>query len=182
MEEDPDRIEVDELTMGKNIGHPLSPGFERIMDFLYEAAVGTKEIKSVILRVCTKSSTSRWADDQHEKCLNHKRHSTLPQASRTIDEDLRMAQLTNKFGTLTDIIARREQYDLEVKAEKEIEKKDKGSGAKKFEKLSPIIKNIMIMFTSVEGMTQDQVDELTPTENALSLLEVNSGPVIKELL
>ena len=38
------------------------------------------------------------------------------------------------------------------------------------------------MFTVVNGMTQDEVDELTPTDNSLSLLEVNSGPVIKELL
>ena len=63
-----------------------------------------------------------------------------------------------------------------------MEKRDKESGAKKFEKLSPIIKNIIIMFTVVEGMTQEEVDELAPTENALSLLEVNSGPIIKELL
>ena len=34
----------------------------------------------------------------------------------------------------------------------------------------------MIMFTAVEEMTQEEVDELAPTENALSLLEVNSGP------
>ena len=41
-----------------------------------------------------------------------------------------MAQLTHKFGTLTDIITRREQYDLEAKATKEMGKKDKDSGAK----------------------------------------------------
>ena len=79
-------------------------------------------------------------------------------------------------------MARREQYELEAKAEKDIEKKDKDSGAKKFEKLSPIIKDILIMFTTVEGMTQEEVEELAPTENTLSPLEVNSGPVIKELL
>ena len=90
--------------------------------------------------------------------------------------------MTEKFGTLTDVITRREQYDLEVRTEKEIEKRDKDSGAKKFEKLSPIIKNIIIMFTAVPDMTQDEIDELAPTQNALSLLEVNSGPVIKELL
>ena len=37
------------------------------------------------------------------------------------------------------------------------------------------------MFTAVEGMSQDEIDELAPTQNALSLLEVNSRPVIKEL-
>ena len=38
------------------------------------------------------------------------------------------------------------------------------------------------MFTAVDGMSQEDIDELAPTENALSLLEKNSGPIIKELL
>ena len=96
--------------------------------------------------------------------------------------DSRIGHLTEKFGTLTDVITRRDRYDLEAKAEKDSEKRDKEKGTRKFEKLSPIIRNVIIMFTALEGMTQEEVDELAPTDNDLSLLEVNSGPVIKELL
>ena len=38
------------------------------------------------------------------------------------------------------------------------------------------------MFTIIPGMTQDDITEVKPTENALSLLEVNSGSVIRQLL
>ena len=61
---DPDSVEVDELTVGEDIEHPLLPGFERILEFLYASAVRTKEIKSMHLKVCTKTATSRWADER----------------------------------------------------------------------------------------------------------------------
>ena len=179
---DPDQITLGDLTDTGELAHPLEPGFGSIFDFLYLLVSGERSLKQVHLKVCTKSATIKWADEQHERFLRQKRLGGAPQSSNTIGEDPRIAQLTDKFGNLTDIIARREQYDLEARAEKESKKKDKESGAKKFEKLPPIIKNIITMFTVVEGMTQEEVDELAPTDNALSLLEVNSGPVIKELL
>ena len=103
---DPDGVEVDELMVGEDTEHPLLQGFVRILDFLYASAVGTKEIKSVHLKVCTKMATARWADEQHGKYLKNSRHSTLPQASNN-SVDPKIAQLTERFGTLTDVMTRR---------------------------------------------------------------------------
>ena len=180
--DDPEPILIDPASEPTALAHPLEPSFERIFDFLFLTATGEKEIKPVSLRVCTKAATSRWTDEQHSKFLKHRSHTSPPQAHPMMGVDPRMVELTQKFGSLTDVIRKREEYELEAKAEKEIEKRDKGNGVKKFEKLSPIIKNIAIMFTVVEGMNQEDIDELAPTKNALSLLEINSGPVIKELL
>lgn len=180
---DPDPIIMDPLTEPDVLAHPLESAFSRIFYFLYLLATGDKALKQVNLKVCIKTSTSKWAEEQHGNYLAQRRHVGAPQASISGgNDDPRIAQLTEKFGNLTDVIARREQYDLERRAEKETEKRDKESGIRKFEKLSPIIKNVIILFTAVDGMSQEEVDELAPTPNALSLLEVNSGPVIKELL
>ena len=62
------------------------------------------------------------------------------------------------------------------------EAKEGISSAKKFEKLSPITKNILMMFTILPGMSEDEIEELAPTENALSLLEITSGAMVRETL
>ena len=52
---------------------------------------------------------------------------------------------------------------------------------KKFNKLNPIIKNTMKMFAIQPGMPEKEIKDIEPTNEALSLLPLNSGPVVRSI-
>lgn len=141
-------------------------------------------MKGPTFKICTKTTTNDWADRQHAVSLKVSTHKALPQASGDDDErvpmevDNQQTLLAEKFSNLIDAMMKREMFELQKKKKAEAAI----PGSKKFEKLSPIIRNILLIFTAVPGMTQDEFDELAPTDNALSLLEISSGLVVRQIL
>ena len=85
-----------------------------------------------------------------------------------------MLSLASKFEDLTDVMTKKYEFELQEKKEKAREEP-----IKKFEKLSPVIKNTILMFIIEPGMTEDEIVAILPTSGALSLLNMQSGSVIK---
>ena len=173
----PRQVELDDLEDKTTLPHPLQDYFGGIFDFLYIAATNPNAVKTNSVGMCLKETSTMWTEKQHEDLLARRHHLAAPQSAPATNPDV-LDKMSDKFGFLADAIAAREQFEPQKKREKQ----ELVSGAKKFEKLSPIIKNTLLMFTIIPGMTQDDISEVEPTENALSLLEVNSGSVIRQLL
>lgn len=169
--------ENDDQKDPKALPHPLEAAFGRIFEFLFVAAMSPEALKAAAVKMSTKDAVVAWADSQHTEQLEQKHHKALPQAAPEVKGG-NFAAMTEKFGNLADTIAARELYELQRKREsQEVE-----FGVKKFEKLSPIIRNTLLMFSVVPGLTQDNIEELEPTGGALSLLEISSGTVVRQIL
>ena len=136
-------------------------------------------VESTKMMICMKSATTKWCEQQHSICLETQKKNEKVLGASPLPQDVggreELVNLSNTFSQLTKAMTDKTVLDMQRDAEK-------NNGEGKFRKLPPMMKNTIVLFSMVPEMTQEELTEIKPTENFLSLLSMTSGTVARDTL
>lgn len=143
--------------------------YHNILVFLWSAQQGLKSHPGLALPQCIKSSTNKWVDSVHAQCLLKnlpQDHPSLPPPVNLMPVEPNLdGGLTAEFKNLARAISAKHLSDLKEKNDTKSEK-----SCLRFEKMSSLKQNTMIMFQVGPGHDQCDVDVMQPPPNMLVCL------------
>ena len=151
----------------------LADSYHGIFAFLWSVQQGLKSHPGVALPNCMKEKTSKWVKKTHDanllRSLPQDRELPPPMGSFSAGNPVETS-LSLEFKNLARAISAKHLSDLREKKEGKSEK-----NTLKFEKLSTLKQNTMIMFQVGPGNDQDDVEVMKPPQNMLVCLNQKSA-------
>jgi len=148
--------------------------FGRVLQFLWSIVHEDTAVKPTKMSPCTKASTEKWLDKVHD--THFQKEVTLPPfmpptpTGTLPGHDLGLSSAATAIHKLSDIWGRKIDFDEKEKESKEKKKKEKG-----FEKLSSVQKKTLSLITATIDDSDENVDEMQPTEDMMTILEQTVG-------
>ena len=174
--QDPETSATDDTFDDKD--HTFEKKFGKILKLVWSIIHHDKLITEVPLRPCTLPSTIAWLDKVHDENLIAK---NLNNNGRTIQNEnifspLQPTPVTDfqnvatSISRLSNTLENHHEHELKIKKEKDRKKEEKN-----FDNLSTVQKNIILLITTQENQTNDDLEDLSPTLTMKTLLEQSSS-------
>jgi len=166
--------EVEEEYTFDNSDREYEKSFGRVLQFLWGLVHEESVIKPTRLSPCAKISTEEWLDKVHD--AHFKKEVSLPPfmpptpTAAPPGHDLGLNNAATAIHKLSDIWGRKIDFDEKEKENKEKKKKEKG-----FDKLSNVQKNTFTLITATVDDSDENVKDLKPTEDMMTILEQTVG-------
>ena len=173
--ESPESTEDDDEIFD-DIGRTFELKFGKILKFLWGTIHQEKLVTGVNLHPCSLPSTTAWLDKVHEENLektvnknikNLQNNFTSPQTSNSVTD---FQNVATSISRLSNTLENHHEHELKIKKEK-----DKKKDEKNFDNLSIAQQNTLLLITTTENQTDEDLEELTLTPNMRSCLEQTSS-------
>jgi len=150
--------------------HFYEARYGRILEFLWGVTLEENVVKPTKIAPCSTPSVSAWLDAAHAEHLNTHQQTQLPPflppAPSTMYPDTSgLSNVATAMTKLSHEMAKKNE--MEMKTSKESEKK---KSEKAFENLSKVQKNIFTLITATSDDTDEDVEDLRPTDHVITLL------------
>ena len=143
--------------------------FGRILEFLWGVVHEEKIVKATKITPCGSPAVTLWSDTIHEKCLAVQRQPLPPflPPAPPVQNHPDVSGLSNVATAMTKLsheMARKNELDMVSKQESEKKKSEKT-----FDNLSEVQKKIFTFITTSKHDTDEDCDELKPTDHVRTL-------------
>ena len=146
--------------------------FGRVLEFLWGVVHEEKQVKPTKIVPIGSPSVMAWADAIHDKCIGPIQHHQLPPfhpppptPALNYQDPTGLSNVATAMTKLSNEMARKNELELVTKQSNEKEKSEKS-----FKNLSNVQKNIFKLITVTEEATDEDIDELKPTEHVITIL------------
>jgi len=150
--------------------HFFEARYGRILEFLWGVTLEDKTVKPTKIAPCSTPSVSAWLDATHSKHLSTPQQAQLPPFLPPVPTTMypNTSGLSNVATAMTKLSNEMaKKNEMEMKSSKESEKK---KSEKAFENLSKVQQNIFTLITATKDDTDEDVEDLRPTDHVLTLL------------
>jgi len=143
--------------------------FGRVLEFLWGVVHEEKVVKATKIVPCGSPAVTLWSDTVHERCLGMQHQPLppfLPPAPAQHQQDVSgLSNVATAMTKLSHEMARKNELEMVTKQENEKKKSEKA-----FENLSKVQKNIFILITATPEDTDEDIDEMKPSEHVRTIL------------
>ena len=158
------------------LGRPYELKFGKVLKFLWGAIHQDKLVSEVHLHPCSLPSTTAWLNRVHDENLektvnknieNFQNNFISPQTSNSVTD---FQNVATSISRLSNTLENHHEHELKIKKEK-----DKKKDEKNFDNLSIAQQNTLLLITTKENQTDEDLKELTLTPSMRSCLEQTSS-------
>jgi len=158
------------------LGCPYELKFGKVLKFLRGEIHQDKLVLEVHLHPCSLPSTTAWLNKVHDENLeklvnknieNFQNKFISPQTSNSVTD---FQNVATSISRLSNTLENHHEHKLKIKKEK-----DKKKDEKNFDNLSTAQQNTLLIITTTEKQTDEDLEELTLTPSMRSCLEQTSS-------
>jgi len=149
--------------------------FGRVLEFLWGMIHEDKTVKPTKIVPCGSPAVMNWADTIHDKCLGQPQLPPLPPfhpptPGPNYPDTSGLSNVATAMTKLSHEMAKKNELEMVSKQANEKEKSEKS-----FKNLSNVQKHIFILITATEFSTDEDIDQMQPTEHVRILLNQKIG-------
>jgi len=151
--------------------------FGRVLRFLWSLVHHGDNVKPTRLSPCSRASTEKWLEEVHEKYLQGDGPPLppflpvpSPMQIHPVQDGTGLNNAATAIHKLSDIWGRKIELEEKEKEDREQKKKDKA-----FDNLSDVQQKVFMLITATSDSTDEDIDQMKPTEDMLKILELKVG-------